>query len=278
MESSFFSKDQIAQFPNVRFRYLITAIEGHIMTLTLNRPEKRNAFNPQMANEIAYVLAYANFDPTVRCVVIKAEGPVFCAGADLNAFAGAEDQQPETVPPPLHTVNLGEAFASLAKPSIAQIEGPVLAGGFLILAGVTFAIGVPESHFSLPEVKRGIWPMQVMASLAGLIPHRKLLEMCITGNRYPADQALSMGLLTGVAESDAIQDTVAALAQTVASNAPLAISSGIRAYRKHIAPPATQSDIYRALQTELNELLQTEDAAEGILAFKEKRKADWKNR
>jgi len=274
--SPFYTEEQLRTFSSREFRYVKVRKDGHILILTLARPDKRNAFTPGMAAEIAYALGYANWDEAIRVVVIRAEGPVFCAGADLNAFLHPEDSEPGHVPEPTATINLGEAFAGLYKPSIAQIEGSVMAGGFLILAGVTFAYSVPQAEFALPEVKRGLWPMQVMASLSTIIPPRKILEMCITGRTYTAAEACEMGLVTTVIPRERIAEEVMQMAIAIARNAPLAISRGLRAFRHITSETAIQH--YRYLQEELNMLLQSEDAREGIAAFKEKREPVWKNR
>lgn len=276
MNLIFFTPEQLHGFPDVSLRYLEVVQKGHILTMTLNRPEKRNAFNPLMADEIAFTLEYAGLHDEIRCLVVKAAGPVFCAGADLASFAGNNGNDTRSVPVPRHPVNLGDAFASLHKPSIAQIEGPVLAGGFLILAGVTFAYAVPEARFSLPEVKRGLWPMQVMASLSKILPSRRVLEMCITAKTYSSGEALDMGLLSRVAGKDDIEKEIAALASEIAQNAPLAISRGMETFQS--LPELPTSLTYRRLQEELNKLLESEDAAEGINAFLEKRTPVWKNR
>ncbi|GAA4447540.1 crotonase/enoyl-CoA hydratase family protein [Ravibacter arvi] len=275
MQSPFFAPDTYTRFDPARLQYLKVEVKDYVLTLTLARPGKRNAFNQAMAEEIAFVLGYANQDTAIRCLVIKAEGPVFCAGADLNAFLDAGVQR--SIPAPQRKVNLGEAFAFTYKPSIAQIEGPVLAGGFLILAGATFAYATPEVHFSLPEVKRGIWPMQVMASLSRRVPERKIMEMCMTGRLYTSAEAHQMGLLSDVINAGSIQEKVSELAGQLAASAPLAISSGMRAFQA-MHTHNNQATLYRMLQEELEKLLQSEDAAEGIHAFKEKRHAVWKNR
>ncbi len=276
MNQPFYTPEQLRTLPDTGFRYLKISRSGHVFIITLNRPEKRNAFHQPMAEEIAFALAYANQEETIRCVVIRAEGPVFCAGADLGSFLHDGQEERSTLPAPLLPVNLGEAFASLHKPSIAQVEGPVYAGGFLILAGVTFAYAVPETGFSLPEVKRGLWPMQVMASLKTILPTRKILEMCITARIYTAEEALAMGLVTGITGKETIEKVVMNLARDISENAPLAISKGIEALRSLSGQPSGSD--YRALREKLEFLLQSADAAEGIAAFKDKRKPVWKNR
>ncbi len=107
-------------------------------------------------NEITFALAYAHYNQIeIRCVIIKAEGPVFCAGADLNAFHDpAADQKNQTLPESSEEVRLGDAFANLYKPCIAQVEGSVFAGGFLIICGCTFVVSIPEANFSLTRSKK----------------------------------------------------------------------------------------------------------------------------
>src|SRR5690606_32733490 len=157
----------------------------------------------------------------------KAEGPVFCAGADLNSFLASVEATDRQIPEPISEVNLGDAFAHLYKPSIAQVEGPVYAGGFLILTGTTLAYCVPTASFSLPEVKRGLWPMQVMASLLPVVPRRKVLEMCITGQPWRAEAALEMVLVSGDVAPGEIDDEDNNRAARSTNTAPLAIGAGM---------------------------------------------------
>jgi len=273
----FYTEEDIKGFDNVRFLHIKTAKAGHFFTITLSRPEKRNAFTPTMAEEIIFALAYAHYEADIRCVVLKAEGPVFCAGADLNAFhdATANAINP-TLPIIREEARLGDAFNELLKPCIAQVEGPVLAGGFLMICGCTFVFSVPEAMFSLPEVKRGIWPMQVMASLLPIMPQRKILEMSITGKAYAGREALAMGLITQLADKENIEAEVNALAMQICNGAPLAIQSGMRSLQGLKNKP--QSEQHTFLKSELDKLLQTADAKEGALAFKEKREPIWKGK
>lgn len=273
----FYLKEDIQAFDNVRFLHIKTAKTGHLFTITLARPEKRNAFTPTMAEEIIFALAYAHYETEIRCVVLKAEGPVFCAGADLTAFydATANKLNP-TLPTIREEARLGDTFNELLKPCIAQVEGSVLAGGFLMICGCTFVFSVPEATFSLPEVKRGIWPMQVMASLSPILSERKILEMSITGKVYSGKEALEMGLVTHLTEKEKVAEEVNALATQICSNAPLAIQAGMQTLQKLKNMPQTEQHTF--LKSQLDKLLQTLDAKEGLIAFKEKREANWKGK
>ncbi|MEO6284672.1 MAG: enoyl-CoA hydratase-related protein [Dyadobacter sp.] len=271
----FYTKEDVQKFDTIPFLYIKTSLSGHLFTITLNRPEKRNAFTPTMTEEITFALAYAHFNSEVRCVIVNASGPVFCAGADLNAF---HDQSANirnaNLPATREDIKLGDAFVQLLKPSIAQVEGPVLAGGFLIVCGCTFVVSTNDANYSLPEVKRGIWPMQVMASLMQIIPARKVLEMCITAKSYNVDEAYHLGLVTQVSTKESIADDVNILADQILQNAPLAIQMGMKALQNLSEIRDSEKQSY--LKSQLDLLMQTDDAKEGASAFREKRKPDWK--
>ncbi len=273
----FFDEEAILKYETVQFYYIKTRLDNHIFRLTLNRPEKRNAFTPTMAAEIAFAIAYANYNSAVRCVIIDAEGSVFCAGADLYAFHDPSfDFLNTMLPEAKEEVRLGDVFKNCFKPLIAQVAGAVFAGGFLIVAGCHFVYSVPDAKFGLPEVKRGIWPMQVMASLEGIIAPKKILEMAITGATYNALAMKEMGLVSETVDADDLKDSVELLAGTVVANAPLAINRGIKAFASYKQVPAM--DQHRFLQQQLAKILASEDSLEGIAAFKEKRVPQWKGK
>ena len=140
-------------------------IANHIMTITLNRPEKKNALNNVMMNELNYSLAYAKQERSIRVVVIAAEGDVFCAGADLTRA------ESESNVPKIECVDdISLSLRHLYKPVICKIQGPVLAGALLIITNATHAIAVKDAKFSAPEIHRGLWPFMVMAGLFRVMP------------------------------------------------------------------------------------------------------------
>src|SRR3990172_950906 len=123
-----YTADQTSKFNNQKFAHLLIDEKDHVLTITLNRPEKKNAMNPVMVNEIAYALSYAHYNNDIWVVIIAANGDVFCAGADLKAFAGNDqDTTNSTIPEPSTEVLLGEIFIQLHKPSIAKVHAPVYA-------------------------------------------------------------------------------------------------------------------------------------------------------
>jgi enoyl-CoA hydratase/carnithine racemase len=272
-----FSQTDIDKFTSVTFNFIKTQQTDHLFTITLDRPEKRNAFTPTMVNEIAFALSYAQKQKDIWCVLVKANGPVFCAGMDLNVFHNPEsDKLNHTVPEPKTAVNLGDAFRMLTKPSIAKVEGAVLAGGFLITGGCTFVVAEEHSEFSLPEVKRGIFPMQVMSTLLNITTPAKALQMCITADAYSGQTAKEFGLVSHLCSKENIDETCNSLIETILSHAPLAISKGMEALRALNNIPEDARFAY--LVGQLDEIKNSADAKEGVEAFKEKRKAVWKNR
>jgi methylglutaconyl-CoA hydratase len=270
----FYEKSQTQTLNPADFAYLSIKNEGSILSIRLHRPEKMNAMTPVMMNEIVFALEHAKQNKEIRVVELSAEGKVFCAGADLKAFAGSVQELPSNIPTPKLPVKLGDAFNHLYKPCIAKVHANVYAGGFLLIGGCSHVISVDNAQFSLPEIKRGIWPFQVMASLAPIINKRDLLDWCMRGNAIDAHQAHKIGLVSKVVTPDILDTTCDELVNELANQAPLAITKGLEAYDKMISINEQEKHSY--LQNMLNELLQSEDAQEGIKAFAEKRAAVWK--
>lgn len=153
------------------YNYIKTDITNFVFTLTLARPEKRNAFTPTMVNEIRHALVSANYDDRVKLVLINAEGPVFCAGMDLKTFndPSLDIQNPHIVN---KEISLGEVMEQLNKPSVAILEGDVIAGAFLLIANCTYVFAAEKVRFRLPELSIGLFPFQVMAGLLKVMPEK----------------------------------------------------------------------------------------------------------
>jgi enoyl-CoA hydratase/carnithine racemase len=254
----------------MKYNFIKTSIDQHIFKLTLARPEKRNAFTPTMVNEISHAILEANLNKTVRLVLINAEGPVFCAGMDMKTF---ENPEFDTLNPEIQNQNisLATAISQLNKPSIAIVEGDVIAGGFLIVLECTYIFANKEAKFSLPEVKRGIFPFQVLASLIKYLPQNKALDLCITAKVISACEAKDLGIVYDFLEESNISELISSIIE----NAPKAIYSGFEAIKK-LAELSEIEKIPFLLQS-LENLKQTKDAKEGMSAFFEKRIPKWLN-
>lgn len=254
----------------MKYNFIKTSIEQHIFKLTLARSEKRNAFTPTMVNEINHAIAEANVNKTVRLVIINAEGPVFCAGMDMKTF---ENPELDSLNPEIQNqkISLATAIGQLNKPSIAIVEGDVIAGGFLIVLECTYIFAKKEVKFSLPEVKRGIFPFQVLASLIKCVPQNKALDLCITAKEITASEAKDLGIVYGFLEEGKTNE----LMKAIIENAPKAIYSGFEALKK--LGNLTEKEKLPYLLQALEDLKKTKDAKEGMAAFFEKRDPNWLN-
>lgn len=192
----------------MNYNFIKTRQEDYCFYLSLARPEKRNAFNPEMINEIAHAVAEANGNAAVKVVVIQAEGSVFCAGMDLKAF-----QEAGTASAASHkqvaSLSLGEVMEQLHKPSIAWVEGDVIAGAFLLIANCTYVFCRQDVRFRLPELAIGIFPFQVMASLLKVMSEKQMLQLCLNTDYFDVAEAIKYRLVDGYAEEMDLSSFVA---------------------------------------------------------------------
>ena len=243
-------------------------IANHIMTITLNRPEKKNALNNVMLNELNYSLAYAKQERSIRVVVIAAEGDVFCAGADLTR---AESES--NVPKIEGADDISLSLRHLYKPVICKIQGPVLAGALLIITNATHAIAVKDAKFSAPEIHRGLWPFMVMAGLFRVMPKRAGLDFIMRGQPIDSKKAENWGLINKSVDKKDLDKNVNALAEELANLAPETMQFGLEAYEKQDSKSFDEALPY--LQKQIAKCFEGKDAKEGIAAFLEKRKPKW---
>ena len=243
-------------------------IANHIMTITLNRPEKKNALNNVMMNELNYSLAYAKQERSIRVVVIAAEGDVFCAGADLTR---AESES--NVPKIEGADDISLSLRHLYKPVICKIQGPVLAGALLIITNATHAIAVKDAKFSAPEIHRGLWPFMVMAGLFRVMPKRAGLDFIMRGQPIDSKKAENWGLINKSVDEKDLDKNVNALAEELANLAPETMQLGLEAYEKQDSKSFDEALPY--LQKQIAKCFESKDAKEGIAAFLEKRKPKW---
>lgn len=273
-----FSPEQTQTLPTHAFAHLRVESTNHVLTLTLDRPEKKNALNPTLLRELAFALAHAQHNPDVWLVVLAAAGDTFCAGMDLKAMAEDQTVGPvSTLPEPAEPIRLGELMKELTKPSIAAVQGPVWAGGFLLVAGCTWVIATEHATFGLPEVKRGLFPFQVMDSLLRLgIPPRRVLDWCLRGRTLPAREAQELGLVSEISEKENLTVTVQRLVEELLLLSPTALQFGLEAYQKLPGIPAENRQAY--LFEQFQKIQQTDDAREGLASFAEKGVPRWGGR
>jgi len=266
-----YTKEQVANIHDQTFAYLIVEETDNVLTITLNRERKKNALHPQLVNELAYSLHYAHFEKSIWAIVIQAKGNVFCAGADLKAMAGIIEPNDSTIPKPNEELLIGELFNKVYKPTIAKVTGDVYAGGFFFLAGCNIVIAQDDVKFGLPEVKRGIYPFQVMQSLLQVMPARKVVDWCIRGYNLPVAEAERYGLVSQMVSAEEIEATVEGIIKELKQNSPSAIRYGLLAYDE-IQPSAAN---HKLLYDLLQQTIQSKDGQEGLKAFREKRPPVW---
>ncbi|MEC9226923.1 MAG: enoyl-CoA hydratase-related protein [Pseudomonadota bacterium] len=243
-------------------------IANNVLTLTLNRPEKKNALNNVMMNEINYALAYAKQERSIRVVIIAAEGDVFCAGADLN-----RKQEESNVPRIEGSDDISMSIRHLYKPVICKIQGSVHAGALLMVTNCTHAIAVENAKFSAPEILRGVWPHMVMAGLFRVMPKRAGLDFCMRGQAIDAKKAEEWGLINESVPNDQLDERVDSLASDLANLAPGTMQFGLEAYVNQDGMNFDEALPY--LGKKSAETFAGPDAKEGISAFLEKREPKW---
>ena len=251
-------------------------VQGHIAVITLNRPEARNAINPEVAARLADAWRAVRDDDNVRVAIVTANGPVFCAGADLGQLvpliAGnrqAENEWDERV---LSDRTIFEAALlrdfDVVKPVIAAIQGHAIAGGMEMVQGTDIRVAVPAAKFGVQEVKWAIFPAGgSTVRLPTQLPYPKAMELLLTGDLITADEALGYGFLNYVTTD--IMGKALEIANKIAANGPIAV----RAIRRSAkACLGLQESAALKLETEISgPVFKTADAAEGPRAFMEKR-------
>src|SRR5499427_4909960 len=250
---------------------LIKEVKGQTLWLTINRPERRNALNREVIRGLTEAITESgeSQDHQVRAIVLTgAADQAFCAGADLQSGGSFAFDYSD---PYVGYANLLRCARASVIPMIARVNGACMAGGMGLLAMCDIAISARHARFGLPEVKVGLFPMQVLSVLQHLIPRRVLTQMCITGEPIDAQTALSIGLVNLVTAP--VDDGVARLLESVLKNSPTAIRRGLYALKRLEAMSFEEAAAFTEGQIGL--LALTEDAREGMKAFAEKRPPVW---
>jgi len=248
---------------------LLEEQRGPVLWLTINREERRNAISAAVLQGLGDALTRANQDRSVRAIVITGAGErAFCAGADLQSGTSFKFDYSE---PHGGFANLFRLARQSTVPMIARVNGACMAGGMGIMGMCDMAVATPKAIFGLPEVKVGLFPAQVLSVLDKLLPRRVLSEMCITGEPISAAQALQYGLVNHVRED--LDEGVNWLLGRLLDKSPAAIRRGLYTMKKIEMMAFEESMSFTESQIALFAL--TEDAAEGQLAFREKRKPTW---
>ena len=230
---NYYTNKQLLNFWENKFHFLNIDKKDKVFYLTLNRANKKNALHPQMQNEIAFCFDYISQDNEIKLVVIQSTGDTFSAGADLKALSNNIEPHTSTIPDPNMKIILGNLFNNLYKPKLAIVEGNVYAGGLLIVAGCNYVLSLKDITFSLPEVKRGIFPLQVMQSISSIIGLKKTIDWCIRSYKINAEIAKEWGLVDEICNKENIQNSVNKWIDGFSGNSNKAIEFGLKAFQEH---------------------------------------------
>jgi enoyl-CoA hydratase len=249
---------------------LVDVADG-IMTVTLNRPEAKNAANKALAEGVAAAMDELDSNDDIRVAILTGAGGTFCSGMDLKAFVSGETPTVE-----------GRGFGGLtekppAKPLIAAVEGYALAGGLELMISCDLIVAADTAKFGIPEVKRGL-----AAAAGGLVrlprqvPPRLAMELALTGDFVSAGRAAEMGLINRVVPDGTALDAARELAATICANGPLAVKIS----KQVVAESADWSsdEMWEKQQALVMPVFTSEDAIEGATAFAEKRAPNWKGK
>jgi len=246
---------------------------GPVARITINRPEQRNSMSAGVMRGLRDSLERARLDDTVRVVVITGAGDrAFCVGADLTGMTGTGAAEAHQGRGELAMVFRG--LRRLGKPTIARVRGYALAGGFGLAMACDFVIAADDAQFGTPEINVGLWPYMVTVPMLRVLPPRLTFELMATGRRVDATEAARVGIANRVVPVDQLDAQVDELASDLARKSPLIMRWGRESFYR--ALEMSSDDALDYLQAMLSITTGTEDAAEGIAAFIEKRPPTWK--
>ncbi len=259
---------------------VLTTRQGHILIVTINRPEARNAVNADVHVGIGTALEEAENDPEVRAVIITGAGDkAFCAGADLVALSRGGQLAPDDKAQQAWGFG-GFAAHPISKPVIGAVNGFAFGGGCELALMCDIVVASENAQFGLPEVKVGLFAAAGGAfRIVKQLPQKIAMEHLLTGDPFDAQTALRYGFANRVVPLAELMPTAIALAEKIAGNAPLSVQASKRVALRIIDGQIAGDDAHwDDNRRERKALMASEDAREGPLAFAQKRKPEWKAR
>lgn len=247
----------------------LTIHENGIAHLTINRPEKLNALNNAVLNELDSVFDTVSNDKRIKALILKGAGDkAFVAGADISELANLDKKSGREASE--KGQRIFQKIENCPRPVVAVVEGFTLGGGAELALSAHMQIASPDAVFGLPEVSLGLIPgYGGTQRLTKLIGKAKAMQMILTGGKIKAEEALHLGLVNQIEENDALEDAVSLLLK-ILKNSPVALSKAIKAINA-----ADTADGFETEAALFGELCQTDDFKEGTSAFLEKRKPNF---
>ena len=254
---------------------LCITTQGAIRTITLSRPDVRNAFNDEVIAELKSAFTEAALAADVRCVVLAAEGPAFCAGADLNWMRRMADYtRDENLADAGQLAAMLRAIYECPKPTIARVQGDVFAGGVGLVAACDMAVSVDTATYCLSEVKLGLIPATISPYVIRAMGARASHRYFLTAERFSAAEAHRVGLVHEVVAADALDAKVAELTSALVSASPNAVRAC-----KRLVQDVAEREIDDALVAHtvagIADIRSSAEGKEGVQSFLQKRKPSW---
>ena len=254
---------------------LLNTDERGVATVTLNRPEKRNAFGDELISDLTMLLNDLDGDETIRVVVLTGAGDTFSAGADLNWMRRMTDYtRDENLADAGELAAMLRAIYACPQPTIARVQGDVYAGGMGLVAACDMAVSVDTAHYCLSEVKLGLIPATISPYVIRAMGARAAHRYFLTAERFGAAEAHRIGLVHEVVTADALDAKVAELTQVLVSASP----NAVRACKKLVQDVA-EREINDALVAQtvagIADIRASDEGKEGLQSFLQKRPAQW---
>ena len=257
------------------YKSLLVDIEQHVATVTLNRPEIRNAFNDEMIAELTHAFKTLGNDEQVRVIVLAAAGKAFCAGADLNWMrAMADYSYEENLADADKLAQMLKTIYECPKPTIAAVQGDVYAGGMGLVAVCDVAIAVRIANFCLSEVRLGLAPATISPYVIKALGARASQRYFLSAEVFDAKKARQLGFVHERVSEESLDDAVAAFCDKVVKNSPDAVKTCKRLLHEVTGAPITD-ELIAATVKGIADIRSSEQGKEGVQAFLQKRKPDW---
>jgi enoyl-CoA hydratase/carnithine racemase len=242
--------------------------EGRVLRLTLNRPEKRNALNGALCEELAAAIGGADADAGVSAILLTGAGKSFCSGMDLGEMLTPAASDLAELHERLFTIG-----RRITTPLIAAVDGPAVAGGMGLVANAHIVIASEDATFGLTEIHIGLWPFIVFRAVTQAIGERRAIELSITGRIFDAREAAAIGLAHYLTPAADLESRATKIAKGVAESSPEGLRSGLWFVGETRGQDWEEAgDLARRVR---EELFATPDLIEGIHAFREKRRPQW---
>jgi len=258
------------------YQNILTEVDGGVGIVTLNRPERHNAFDDALIAELIDAVGMMENDAAVRVLVISSAGRSFCAGADLNWMKRAADFSAEdSLRDSRALAEMLRCLAQMRKPTVARVQGPAYGGGVGLVAACDIAIATFDAHFALSEVKLGIIPAVISPHVIAAIGERHARRYMLTAERFSAAEAYRIGLVHEIVpDAAALDAAIGEIVDALLRNSPNALGECKDLVRTVAGRPITPKVIEETAQRIAN-IRATDEAKEGMSAFLEKRKPNW---